>query len=108
VAFTLEVADQGFPLTSGCLEDHVNRIVCTSHGDEFPGVGVSWASHFAEHHSDALHKAYSRKLDTVWAQGVIPTNHHLWFDLLKKELEGVEPDCIYGIDETGIQVSKII
>ena len=111
VQFTIDTAQRGFPLSHRRLKEHVDAICHAKLGDEFPatGVGKEWTSRFVERHSDRLHPYWSRPLDNSRARAVNPNSTTAYFDLLEKVLKGsdgedpISPDCIYGMDETGLQ-----
>lgn len=111
VAFTIDTAQRGFPLSHKRLKEHVDSICRAKKGESFPatGVGKEWTSRFVERHSDRLHPYWSRPLDNLRARAVNPTTTAAYFDLLEEVLKGsdgedpISPDCIYGMDETGLQ-----
>nr|VWO98225.1 Serine/threonine-protein kinase CST20 (EC [Ganoderma boninense] len=115
VDFTIDTALRGFPLNHKRLKEHVNALCWGKYGTDggvFPkeGVGREWTQRFVERHSTRLHPYWSRSLDHSRARAVNPTNIDSYFALLKTTIEGqdgedpIEPDCIYGMDETGLQL----
>ncbi|KIK21790.1 hypothetical protein PISMIDRAFT_78630, partial [Pisolithus microcarpus 441] len=56
VAFCLDYAAHGFPLNHNSLRLHVNTILHTHLGENFPesGVGLNWTDRFVERHSAQL------------------------------------------------------
>ena len=111
VEFTIDTAQRGFPLSHKRLKEHVDAICKAKLGDEFPvsGVGKEWTSCFVERHSDRLQPYWSHPLDNSRARAVNATSTAAYFDLLEEVLKGadgedpISPDCIYGMDETGLQ-----
>ena len=69
----------------------------------------SRTSHFLRKHSNCLHPYWTCTLDGSCAYAVNPTTTKVYFNLLEKVLKGGEgeetlpPECIYGMDETGLQ-----
>ncbi len=111
VDFAIDCALRGFPLNHHRLKEHVDA-VCRARGViDFPGDGVGheWTYRFVERHSERLKPYWSRSLDTSRARAVNPHNHEEYFDLLEKTIKGsngeeeIASECIYGMDETGIQ-----
>ncbi|KAJ8474688.1 hypothetical protein ONZ51_g7033 [Trametes cubensis] len=111
VAFAIDSALRGFPLNHRRLKEHVDEICRARYGAKFPedGVGKEWTHRFLIRHSKELHPYWSHALDNARARAVNPNNKDAYFALLKNVLEGDEsegplaPDCIYGMDETGLQ-----
>ena len=111
IQFTVDTALRGFPLSHRRLKEHVDAICRARLGDAFPsdGVGKQWTSRFLRKHSNRLHPYWTRALDGSRARAVNPTTTKVYFDLLEKVLKGGEgeeplpPECIYGMDETGLQ-----
>lgn len=112
VTFAIDTARRGFPLTHKRLKDHVDTILRGHLGKDFPdgGVGEQWTRRFVERHHEKLQPYWTRSLDHSRARAVNPENNHAYFDLLEEVLNGMDgeepiaPDCIYGMDETGIQL----
>ncbi|TBU51512.1 hypothetical protein BD310DRAFT_799084, partial [Dichomitus squalens] len=73
------------------------------------GVGQEWTTRFVERQSEKLKPYWSHSLDSSRTRAVNPHTHKASFDLLEKTIKGEEgeeeisPDCIYNMDETGIQ-----
>ena len=111
IQFTIDTALRGFPLSHRRLKEHVDAICQARLGEAFPpgGVGKRWTSRFLDKHSDRLHPYWTHALDGSRARAVNPTTTKAYFDLLEKALKGSEgeeplpPECIYGMDETGLQ-----
>ncbi|KAK0482896.1 hypothetical protein EDD18DRAFT_1084579, partial [Armillaria luteobubalina] len=74
-------------------------------GPEFPGVGKQFTQRFVEKHSDRLKTAWSTPLENKRGRAVNHANNDAWFKLLGEELGGVEEECIFAVDEVGIQPS---
>jgi hypothetical protein len=54
--YIVEIGNRGFPLSHRRLREHVNGILHTRLGDEFPkeGVGKNWTARFVEKHSKRI------------------------------------------------------
>ncbi|RPD80572.1 DDE-domain-containing protein, partial [Lentinus tigrinus ALCF2SS1-7] len=112
VEFAIETAIRGFPLNHCRLKEHVNSICHAKLGERFPqtGVGVQWTYRFVERHWERLRPYWAHALDNSRARAVNPHTKEAYFALLKKVLDGdegeeeIQPECIYGMDETGLQL----
>jgi len=107
VAYCLELAARGFPLTRSTLKHHANLVAQARLGDKFPetGVGKRWIDRFLNRHSEQLGTYWSSPLDSNRGRAVNENTHKSWCDLLKDTLEkyNIDEDCIWGADETGFQ-----
>lgn len=109
--YVVEMARRGFPLSHKRLKEHVDEVCQARLGDSFPesGVGKNWTQHFVEKHSDHLRAYRAHSLDGARGRAVNPTTNKAWFEMLKDVLESgdddkpMAPECIWGVDETGIQ-----
>ncbi|KAE9403812.1 hypothetical protein BT96DRAFT_776851, partial [Gymnopus androsaceus JB14] len=54
IAYIIEVANQGFPLSHRQLKEHVDEVLRLRLGARFPvtGVGKKWTQRFVRKHSD--------------------------------------------------------
>lgn len=75
VAFAIECADRGFPLSHRRLKEHVDQLARARWGDRFPeeGMGKQWTKNFVSDHSNRLGTYWSRALDKSRARAVNPT-----------------------------------
>jgi len=111
IEYVVEMAKRGFPLSHKRLKEHVDEICRARLGDAFPkcGVGKNWTQRFVEKHPDRLRAYQAHSLDGVRGRAVSPTTNNAWFKLLENVLgtgdngEPIAPECIWGVDETGIQ-----
>lgn len=111
VDFAIDTALRGFPLNHQRLKERVDEICQAKLGNKFPesGVGKEWTQRFVDRHSQRLKPYWSRALDKARARAVNPHNVDAYFKLLKEAVDGGEgeepipPECIYGMDETGLQ-----
>ncbi|KIK10641.1 hypothetical protein PISMIDRAFT_40516, partial [Pisolithus microcarpus 441] len=89
VAFCLDYAARGFPLNHNSLRLHVNTILRTRLGENFPesGVGLNWTDHFVEWHSAQLGRYWSSSLDSNRGRAVNENTHQEWFKLLGETIE---------------------
>ncbi|KAF9224098.1 hypothetical protein BS17DRAFT_880130 [Gyrodon lividus] len=89
VAYLLDLAGRGFPLTHKTLKLHVDTLLRARLGEAFPetGVGHNWTDRFATRHADRI------------------VQYWTWCNLLKETLkrEKIEEDCLWAADETGFQ-----
>ena len=108
ITYTLNLADQGWPLSEKRLKEHAASILQAWLGDGFEGISKNWAARFIEKHSDQLTSYWSRSLDKSRAR-VNPVTKKAFFELFEGVLIGddgqelIPPELIYGVDETGIQ-----
>ncbi|KDR85856.1 hypothetical protein GALMADRAFT_234970, partial [Galerina marginata CBS 339.88] len=113
IAYTIELAAQGFGLDHRRLKEHVDEICRARLGSKFPegGVGQQWTYRFIEKHSDRLHVYTARPLDTLRGQAVNETTNAHWQDVVEDlQLRGddgneVAPECTFGMDEGGFQAN---
>lgn len=111
VAFAIDAALRGFPLNHRHLKEHVDEICRAKRGISFPeaGVGKEWTARFLERHSERLRPYWAHALDNARARAVNPHNKDTYFKLLDEVMKGgdgqepLHPECIYGMDETGLQ-----
>ncbi|RXW15028.1 hypothetical protein EST38_g10826 [Candolleomyces aberdarensis] len=109
VAFALACSDQGFPLTHKQLEEHALELCQAKYGEDFNDMGHNWTDRFLIRHDKQLKACWSHALDNQRAQCTNPITKKDYFEKLKAILDGEEgeepimPECIYGVDETGIQ-----
>ena len=111
VDFAIDMALRGFPLSHRRLKEHVDAICKGKHGEQFSdtGVGKEWTHRFLERHHDRLRPYWSHALDNARARAVNPATKDAYFNLLERVIKGtegeepIEADCIYGMDETGLQ-----
>ncbi|KAF9228904.1 hypothetical protein BS17DRAFT_659166, partial [Gyrodon lividus] len=56
VAYLLDLAARGFPLTHKTLKLHVDTLLHARLGEAFPetGVGHNWTDRFSTHHADHI------------------------------------------------------
>ncbi|KAJ2929523.1 hypothetical protein H1R20_g7583, partial [Candolleomyces eurysporus] len=109
VAFALACSDQGFPLTHKRLEAHALELCRAKYGKDFNDMGHNWTDRFLIQHDKQLKACWSHALDNQRAQCTNPITKKDYFKKLKAVLDGEEgkepimPECIYGVDKTGIQ-----
>lgn len=108
LGFVAETANCGFPLSHRRLREHANSIIRAREGPSFLGVGENWTDRFIFYHSEQVKTIWSSSLEGARAQAANPTNNTEWFNLLGKHLRDVDPDCIWGVDETGIQTGMAV
>ncbi|CAK5276522.1 unnamed protein product [Mycena citricolor] len=103
VQFICESADMGLPLSHRQIEEYVNGVRQAIHGTDCDLVGKQWVFAFLDRHHDNLQTHWSKSLDSQRAKSLNPTAVKSWVDLVKKHIVDmrVEPDCIYGMDESG-------
>ena len=106
--FAEETANWGFPLSHQQLHEHTNLIIKAQKGPSFGGVGQNWMDQFVLCHSDWIKTIWSSSLEGAHAQSANPTNNAEWFNLLGETLRDVDPDCIWAVDETGIQTGMAV
>jgi hypothetical protein len=90
IAFAVEIAARGFPLSHERLRRHVNAILCAWLGTSFPitGVGRHWTNRFVEKHSARLGMYWARPLDNTRGRAVNPITKEAWFNILGATLHG--------------------
>jgi hypothetical protein len=102
LGFIQETANRGFPLSHRRLREHANSII-KARNSSFEGVGENWTDRFVLSHSERIKTIWSTSLEGNRARSANPTNNKEWFNLLATHLKDVDPECIWGADETGIQ-----
>jgi hypothetical protein len=108
LGFMEETANRGFPLSHRRLREHAAAIIGARQGPSFQGVGENWTDRFIFYHSERIKTIWSSSLEGARAQAANPTNNAEWFNLLGEHLSDVDPDCIWGVDETGIQTGMAV
>lgn len=111
VDFAIDTAVRGFPLNHRRLKEHVDEVCQAKLGDTFlvGRVGKEWTQWFLDRHFQRLKPYWSRALDHARARDVNPHTTEAYFKLLQDVVEGsdgeeaIAPECIYGMDETGLQ-----
>lgn len=109
VAYAIELARRGFPLSHRRLREHVSDICSARHGDKFTELGKKWSQRFIEDNRKDLHMCWSHPLDHSRARAGNPATKAKYYTLLEEVImgeEGEEPvavELIFGVDETGIQ-----
>lgn len=109
IRYAINLANQGWPLSTRRLTEHANLILRARIGESFAGVGKNWARRFTEKHSDHLHQYWSSPLESSRARAVNPFTKDAFFKLLQQAITGNEgedpipPELIYGADESGMQ-----
>lgn len=103
-------ADWSNPLTYDEIARFANEILQKHNGPE-PNdclVGKNWVSRFLERHHDRVQTFWSKKLDTQRAQSLNPENVTHWFSIVKSEIvdKAIQPENIYGMDESGFPPSN--
>ncbi|KAJ7438903.1 hypothetical protein B0H11DRAFT_1824888, partial [Mycena galericulata] len=90
IAYAVEVASRGFPLSHLRLKECVDEICRGRLGSEFPagGVGEKWTQRFCEKHSDRLETYWTAPLDNKRGRAVNPMTNSQWFDLLETTMAG--------------------
>ncbi|KAF5379261.1 hypothetical protein D9757_010705 [Collybiopsis confluens] len=88
IAYIIEVANQGFPLSHRRLKEHVDEILRGRLGDDFPvsGVGKKWTQHFVRKYSDYIYTTWSSPLDEKRGRAVNPHTNEAYFNLLRKTI----------------------
>lgn len=105
-----ELGERGFPPDHRTIKEFVDAILQVKLGDQFPngGVGKKWTHRFLEKHSDRVQGYYSTGLESKRGRAVNLNTHEAWFKVLGDTLKkyNVDPDCIYGCDETGFMPGR--
>src|ERR1700761_9625698 len=97
VAYALEVARCGFPLTHRRLRECAERIIQLSNPN-FDSLGENWTDRFLECHHDSLHVYWSRSLESAWGKAANPALVGEFYDLLETEYKkhNFQEENIYG------------
>ncbi|KIL00684.1 hypothetical protein PAXRUDRAFT_129278 [Paxillus rubicundulus Ve08.2h10] len=107
VAFCIELATRGFPLSHETLKSHVDALLkaCLKSGFPKNRVGKNWTDRFMVQHYKCLSTYWSSSLDAKCGQAVNENTHKAWCSLLRSMLNSdehqIEEDCIWAADETG-------
>ena len=85
VKFTIEVVQQGFPLSSRRLKDHCEAVLRYKLGRAFPegGLGRDWGNCFITKHHNQLGMYWSSMLDSSRGRAVNPVTKEVYFMILK-------------------------
>ena len=100
-------SDWSNPLTYEDIAQFANEIIRRREEDDFELVGVSWVYRFLQRHHGRVQTFWSKPLDTQRAKSLNPVNVAHWFKVLKSEVidKMVQPENIYGMDESGFPPS---
>jgi hypothetical protein len=93
-----------FPLGHCQIKQYADAVRQAMLGVGCEPVSVKWVFGFLDRHHDALHTIWSKSLDTQCAWSLNPEAVRSWVQLVQKYVVdmGVSPDCVYGMDESGI------
>ncbi len=107
VEYLLECADRGFPHGRDHIIDCANAILQQRKGNPNEKVGKDWVDRFMQRHEDKLSMYWSKPLDTLRANALNPEAVAHWFELVDLLVikRGISPNNIYGMDESGFQLS---
>lgn len=105
LAYIVEVANQGFPLSHRRLKEHVDEIL-RERLEDFPvaGVGKKWTQRFVRKHSDRIRTAWSSPLDEKRGRAVNPHTNEAYFKLLHETImkNSIVEENTYATDEIGV------
>ncbi|KAF5389967.1 hypothetical protein D9757_013844 [Collybiopsis confluens] len=106
IAYIIEVANQGFPLSHRRLKEHVDEILRGRLGDNFPvsGVGKKWTQRFVRKYSDRIYTTWSSPLDEKRGRAVNPHTNEAYFNLLRETIlkHDISEENTYATDEIGV------
>lgn len=107
ILYLLECADRGFPQVREHVEYLANRMLEAKHGSNYEPVGRSWVTRFMRRHRGKIAMHWSRPLDSKRGRAMDPGIVVHWFNGVKKNVidKGIKPANMYGMDETGFQLS---
>ena len=96
------------PLSYKEIAQYANEILRRREGDDSAAIGTSWVYRFLGRHRDRVQTYWSKGLDTQRAQSLNETNVKHWYEVLKREVvdKGIQPENIYGMDESGFPPSN--
>jgi hypothetical protein len=112
-AFTIQMANRGFPFSLRRLQQHIDKLL---EGTGRPCVGKNWPECFIASRKE-LATFYAQYLEAKRRNAVNPAKHKKWFDLLSAVLRGdikdeypdldeeTPPELIFGVDETNFQTA---
>ena len=110
ITYITELGNHRFSLSHQRLKEHVDEILRTRLGDQFPGLGVGkrWTQRFMEKHSKDIKTSWATPLESKRGQAVNPHTIEAYFALLKETVTKyhVTEDCMYGTDEIGCTPSE--
>jgi len=109
VAYIMELADRGFPLSYKRLKEHAEEILKLQLEGDFEPLGKNWAEHWAQAHEDEISCYWSRTLDSKRGRAVNPTNNAEWWAMYKKVVleHGIAAENVYTADETGFSTGLL-
>jgi len=87
VAFTIDCADKGFPLSHRRLKEHIDSIIQAHKGPEFEGIGHNYTQKFVTWNSDCLKTKWGSPLESKRANAANPSTNKIYFNLLKEALD---------------------
>lgn len=103
INFTMETAQQGFPLSPWRLKEHCKAVLQHRLDENFPegGLGRDWGNHFITKHHDRLSMHWSNTLDSFCGHAINPVTKEEYFRILKetKEKHNISNELVYGADE---------
>lgn len=99
--FILTQARRGLAMKVTDITEEANALLRARTGPD-ACVGKQWARKFMLRRD--LKTMWSSPLDKSRANGLNPTAVREWFEVFDEEVvqKGVEPDCIFGFDESGV------
>lgn len=107
VEYLLECSDRGCPRKREHIIDCADTIIRQRSGDAEKTVGGRWVDRFLQRHEDKLGMHWSKPLDVLRAEAMNPEAVSHWFQLVEELVvkRGIKPSNIYGMDESGFQLS---
>lgn len=107
VKLLLASSDRSRPFDFTSIVHLANHILKARLGSRFKKLGKNWVNRFVERHHDQLQTYWSKPLDSQRAKCLNPASVEGWFSVVKTEIvdEGVLPENIYGMDESGFPPS---
>ena len=102
-----QLADRGFPPTREGVTEMGNLLLRTRLGHSFQPLGIHWIDRYLGRMCHTLGSKWSRPLDIIRAEYLTQEAVNDWFHNIVKTYvvdAGIEPQNIYGMDETGFQL----
>ena len=105
IDFTIDMAQQGFPLDLKGLTCHALEIAHVRR-PEVKGFSRNWAHRFLTKYGSHVSTKWSVSLDSIHAKTLMPAIAKHYYNLLKETLEehDIHPHNIYGFDESGFNL----
>ena len=100
------LAKSGYPAGNSEVYDLAATICAKKHGPDFV-LGKNWVKRWSERFLPLVKKRVATHHDSIRGEALNPTVVQHWFEIVGKVFKdhSIEPENIYGADETGICIN---